>query len=192
MLEKGTLVVLGALIALFIKLTIMPEVRRVRDIVGGKNVHLKIKPQQINPFYIHNKNYAICNDFFYRRILIKYSYYFCLFFTIAAIAIGFPNFFSNTQTSTKSSAVHTTPPPLNKIADLDLTTVKGNTLLTVHDDGTYSMFDASNGTEIILINSDGNVLRIFEGNNILFASIYFGILVGILCLVLAGPLKKIE
>jgi hypothetical protein len=187
----GLTAVLG-LVGYFLKLTFMPEVRTVRRILGSKNICLDIEPKEIDPFYKHDQNRSTCINFFYRRMGINLSYYICMSLTVVTLIFGLPTFVQNFENPFAQSAPESKQVSKPVVQQFDSNKISETTILVVETDGTYVIKQLPAFAEISIITPDGQFIPVFGGNNIIFAFLFFGLMLALICSVLAGALKQPE
>lgn len=199
---------IGALIALLIKLAAMREVRAAHLVLGRKQINISFDPPYIGEIHKHDSNVDICNNYFYSRLVISWSFVIAVGATVVALLLGLvgAGFSSAEQPDTSNSKVVS--------IEADLADAKWPAIVTSRDGTRMSAAEVDlNGQYLVLINdgkiralksveetksafvlltSSGDIQSIAGVARITQVLLFMGVISGLICWLAAGRIKALE
>ncbi len=198
----------AVLLGLVVRLASMREVRAAHIVLGRKLIDTSPKPPSIERIYLHEQNTDVCNQYFYSRLAIRYTFGVCLLATSTALLVGLlgAGFPAPTQTLSPpprldidaSTVGQATWPALLLSADgqdADIVNVKHDQsyVAIVSENRIRSFVPVEDNRPVLLVlDSDGGVSIIGGTIRVVQLLLFVGVIAGLLCWLIAGKIKAVE
>jgi len=197
----------AALLTLILKLATSKEVRAIGKVVGSKEVKV-LFPPEIQLLHKNEDNTTICNNYFYSRLIIRWTFSLSVFALMAALILSIfgPHFFDSSMSNNRPPKLVIEKANLDQVKwpgilssedgkNLQFTSLETETPhLAVIINGNIEMLRplSSERSTFVGISKEGQISRGVSIELILNALLYTGILSALVCSLASGRIRAQE